>query len=51
VEIEFWTSIKETDECAMFEAYLRKYPKGEFKSLAEIRLQELGSDVEVIDRR
>jgi len=51
VEIEFWTSIKETDDCAMFEAYLRKYPKGEFKSLAEIRLQELGSDVEVIDRR
>jgi class 3 adenylate cyclase len=48
VEIEFWTSIKETDDRAMFEAYLGKYPKGEFRSLAEIRIGELRFDVEAI---
>jgi hypothetical protein len=41
VEIEFWTSIKDTDDRAMFEAYLQKYSAGEFRSLAEIRLGEI----------
>ena len=39
VELEFWNSIKDTDVRANFEAYLKKYPEGEFKSLAEIRLR------------
>ena len=38
VELEFWNSIKDTDVRANFEAYLEKYPEGEFNSLAEIRL-------------
>ena len=39
VELEFWNSIKDTDVRENFEAYLKKYPEGEFKSLAEIRLR------------
>ncbi|MEK1886656.1 MAG: adenylate/guanylate cyclase domain-containing protein [Phyllobacterium sp.] len=42
VELEFWNSIKDNDTRAPFEAYLQKYPDGEFRSLAEIRLQDLG---------
>jgi class 3 adenylate cyclase len=41
VELEFWNSIKDTDVRENFEAYLEKYPDGEFKSLAEIRHKAL----------
>ena len=41
VELEFWNSIKDTEVRANFEAYLEKYPDGEFRSLAEIRLKAL----------
>ena len=44
VELEFWNSIKDTDVRENFEAYLNKYPDGEFKSLAEIRLNVLGEE-------
>jgi class 3 adenylate cyclase len=39
VEIEFWNSIKDSDVRENFEAYLEKYPEGEFRSLAEIKLK------------
>ena len=41
VELEFWNSIKDGDVQATFEAYLKKYPNGEFRSLAKIRLDTL----------
>jgi class 3 adenylate cyclase len=41
VELEFWNSIKDTAVPANFEAYLEKYPDGEFRSLAEIRLADV----------
>jgi TolA-binding protein len=41
VELEFWNSIKDTDVRENFEAYLKKYPEGEFSSLAEIRFKAL----------
>lgn len=34
----FWTSIKDSRNTADLEAYLRKYPNGDFKTLAETRL-------------
>jgi adenylate cyclase len=43
VELSFWESVRESDNPATLQAYLEKYPDGEFKSLAEIRLRELGS--------
>ena len=45
VELEFWNSIKETEVPANFEAYLEKYPDGEFRSLAEIRLADFSVSV------
>jgi adenylate cyclase len=45
IELEFWNSIKDTEIRANFEAYLDKYPDGEFKSLAEIRLNDLPESV------
>jgi adenylate cyclase len=41
VELSFWESVRESDNPASLQAYLEKYPDGEFKSLAEIRLTEL----------
>jgi class 3 adenylate cyclase len=41
IELTFWNSVKDSDDPAMFEAYLDKYPGGEFQSLAEIRLNQL----------
>ena len=41
VELSFWEFVRESDNPATLEAYLEKYPDGEFKTLAEIRLREL----------
>jgi adenylate cyclase len=43
VELSFWESVRESDNPASLQAYLEKYPDGEFKSLAEIRLSELST--------
>jgi adenylate cyclase len=43
VELAFWESVRESDNLASLRAYLEKYPEGEFKTLAEIRLGELGA--------
>ena len=43
VELSFWESVRESDNPAALQAYLEKYPDGEFKSLAEIRLRELSA--------
>jgi class 3 adenylate cyclase len=41
IDLTFWESIKDSDNPAMFEAYIEKFPRGEFKVLAELRLSEL----------
>ena len=41
VELAFWESVRESDNPALIQAYLQKYPKGEFSPLAEIRIGEL----------
>lgn len=41
VELAFWDSVRESDNPASLSAYLEKYPDGEFKALAEIRLSEI----------
>jgi adenylate cyclase len=43
VELAFWESVRESDNPATLQAYLDKYPEGEFKALAEIRLKELAA--------
>jgi len=41
VEMAFWDSVRESDNPASLQAYLEKFPEGDFKALAEIRLGEL----------
>ena len=43
IELAFWDSIKDSDDPTTFEAYLQKYPEGEFRHLAEIRINKLRS--------
>jgi class 3 adenylate cyclase len=41
VELAFWDTVKDSDNPAMFRAYLKQFPSGAFKTLAEIRLGEI----------
>lgn len=41
VELAFWDAIKDSSEWADFDAYLRKYPSGQFAELAKNRLRAL----------
>jgi hypothetical protein len=41
VELAFWDSVKDRDNRALFEAYLQKYPAGEFALLARAKLEAL----------
>lgn len=41
IELAFWDSARELDNIESMQAYLDKYPAGEFLALAEIRLKEL----------
>ncbi len=40
VEVAFWSSVSASESVAMYEAYLEKYPDGEFASLAKIWIAE-----------
>lgn len=42
VELEFWSSIKASNDKADFEAYLRQYPRGSFSGIAKNRVKSLG---------
>jgi len=44
IELAFWESVRGSANPALIQAYVEKYPKGEFSTLAEIRLRELTSD-------
>jgi adenylate cyclase len=41
VELAFWESAKDTSDPAELEAYLQRYPQGEFTALATTRLESL----------
>ena len=43
LEIAFWKTVTQDDTPAMYQAYLDKYPEGEFASLAKVRLDELSA--------
>ena len=43
VEVLFWEFVRNSDNPSFLRAYLEKYPNGDFKTLAEIRLKELES--------
>jgi adenylate cyclase len=41
VELTFWETVKDSDNPAMYAAYLEKYPEGSFSALAKVRIEEL----------
>src|ERR1700722_18053049 len=41
IELSFWESVRASDNPALIQAYLEKYPNGEFSALARIRVDEL----------
>jgi class 3 adenylate cyclase len=46
VELAFWDSVRDLASAESLQAYLDKYPTGEFVALAEIRLKELAERAE-----
>ena len=40
IEIAFWESVKDSEDPAMFSAYLSKYPEGHFVELAKAHLNK-----------
>ena len=40
-ELAFWNSVKDENDAALLEEYLRKYPGGEFASIAKSKLNRL----------
>ena len=46
MEITFWESVKDADNPAMFQAYLTKYPEGNFVLIAKARLDELHKELD-----
>jgi Flp pilus assembly protein TadD len=39
-ELDFWTSIKDSEKAADYQAYLDKYPDGDFADLAKLRIKK-----------
>ena len=44
IELSFWESVRESDNPTLIQAYLEKYPNGEFSALAQICIGELTPD-------
>ena len=44
IELSFWESVRASDNSALIQAYLEKYPDGEFSALARIRIDELTAE-------
>jgi carboxyl-terminal processing protease len=43
IELTFWEAIKDSKSPDDFQAYLEKYPEGDFAGLARIRVKQLGA--------
>ena len=41
IELSFWEFVRASDNPTLIQAYLEKYPTGEFSALARIRIVEL----------
>lgn len=42
LELEFWQTIKESDDPDMYREYLRLFPEGVFSGLAKLKIKKLG---------
>jgi tetratricopeptide (TPR) repeat protein len=44
-EVEYWASIRDSNRRELFEAYLRRYPNGQYVEIARVRLEALAPSV------
>ena len=51
IELSFWEFVRESDNPMLIQAYLEKYPNGEFSALAQIRVGELTADSRRVSER
>jgi hypothetical protein len=49
LDLEFWQSIKGSDDSEMYRAYLRQFPSGVYAELAKIKIKKLGGDTTVVN--
>ncbi len=49
IELEFWQSIKESNNRNMFREYLRQFPSGVYAGLAKLKIKKLGGDTKVVN--
>jgi uncharacterized caspase-like protein len=42
-ELEYWRSIRDTNSVELFEAYLRRFPKGQFVEIAQARIRQVSA--------
>jgi hypothetical protein len=49
IELAFWESVRSSDNAMLVQAYLEKYPQGDFSALARIRIDELKDEREELD--
>lgn len=43
-ELEFWNTVREGNTCGDYDAYLKEYPEGRFRVLAQSRRRQLACD-------
>jgi hypothetical protein len=49
IELEFWQSIKDSNDPDMFREYLRQFPSGAYAGLAKLKVKKLGGDTTVVN--
>jgi len=47
LDLEFWQSVKDSNDPDMFRAYIDQFPNGVYAALAKIKLKKLGGDTSV----
>ena len=47
IELEFWQSIKDSNDADMYREYLRQFPSGVYAGLAKLKIKKLGGDTTV----
>ena len=45
IELEFWQSIKDSNDADMYREYLRQFPIGVYAGLAKLKIKKLGGDL------
>ena len=49
IELEFWQSIKDSNDPDMYREYLRQFPSGVYAGLAKLKIKKLGGDTTVVN--